>query len=922
MIINHRTGVPFTQDTETRQPSLGHLSDEQLVLFSRNEIPPPDRRRIENHLTQCDECLQRLIETEADDVLVSFMRETRATAASHQFDTPPRPTQDHSPDNLPRSDRYRLKQKIASGGMGEIWAADDLLLDREVALKIVSPENTSQAGPANDCYQRFEHESRIVATLQHPGIPPVYDLARLPDGRPFLAMKLVVGQTLRGCLEVECDRSGEWYLETFLQICQTLAFAHDRGITHRDLKPENIMVGQFGETQVMDWGIAEAHREPTDEPMARRIVGTPSYMSPEQALGLRCSPRSDVYSLGLILCEILTGVRGNRESNTIETLRQAMQGPRKKLKQSLRDMDVDEQLVDIAMRCIEFEPTRRPEHAGVLSDLLSDYFHSLQTRLHAAELENATRITREKEQSRRKFLRWSSSALAVCVLTVTGIAWNQHVSRHENLLRLLESADTKARTLHKAHRNSQGLAKAELTSASVAARQARLLAIESGSDDRIIDANNLIEELTDAQTAVERVEKLIADLDAALRFESRRTVQQNHEQRMRHRREKIANGFFRTELFLNKPSAGLLLTGIDGDSTDSPDVHAVPNHSRMQQGRKLAEQRLAFAFFEDVFQFSTIQQQNYAQAFAEFGIEPSNPLPDAAEIVLELKPEQRARAISGIRLWCLFAIDIGHPSALWIDELISTLDEASGVDAEALRWRRKAREAMMSRDAPQIASACAEGIATIGRQPEELAWGLGCFQAHFSAPGDTPFLEIAQSRFTESYVLNRELARPRGFSRLSTDTVPYIIAALAIIPDQSLMLHLGRIRLQQGRLEEFRMLRDRCVEECDDNGLILFEWGDAMAMHRQMPRMEVVETYQRSIREELPCPHFALARIGQIYFEMGEFQLARDYLLQADDSPNLSESESAELSAALDYLNHKIAELPIVARENSPGGRL
>src|SRR5262249_30223272 len=144
---------------------------------------------------------------------------------------------------------------IARGGMGVIFRATDNALGREVAIKVLVERFAPDSGTA----RRFADEARIAAQLQHPGIPPVHDVGTLPDGRPFLAMKLIKGQTLEELLQARPDVSGERgrYVAVFEQVCQAVAYAHSRGVIHRDLKPSNVMVGAFGEVQVMDWGLAK-----------------------------------------------------------------------------------------------------------------------------------------------------------------------------------------------------------------------------------------------------------------------------------------------------------------------------------------------------------------------------------------------------------------------------------------------------------------------------------------------------------------------------------------------------------------------------------------------------------------------------------------------------------------------------------------
>jgi eukaryotic-like serine/threonine-protein kinase len=199
---------------------------------------------------------------------------------------------------------YDLMPEIAQGGMGIVYAARDLTFDREVAIKVMKPGMNASV---------FLREARITARLPHPGIPPVYALGTLPDGRPYLAMKLIRGDTLdkvlKSRVELHSDRGS--LLAAFEQICQAVGYAHAQGIVHRDLKPSNIMVGAFGEVQVMDWGLAKeiGGAEPevsylssgSDDiaaTVAGQVKGTPAYMAPEQARGEQVDARADVFALG------------------------------------------------------------------------------------------------------------------------------------------------------------------------------------------------------------------------------------------------------------------------------------------------------------------------------------------------------------------------------------------------------------------------------------------------------------------------------------------------------------------------------------------------------------------------------------------------------------------------------------------------
>jgi serine/threonine protein kinase/WD40 repeat protein len=223
--------------------------------------------------------------------------------------------------------RYTVKREYGRGGQSRVLLAYDEHLLREIALKELlgdieerGSRSTSQAASA-----RFIREARITGQLEHPNIVPVYELGQHADGSVYYTQKLVKGATLKARL-ADCREAGARLslLAHFADICHAVAYAHSRGVVHRDLKPDNVMVGQFGETVVLDWGLAKARGEKdvrgpavlrkatamrADQTIEGYALGTPSYMSPEQAQGHleEIDERSDVWSLGAILFELLTG---------------------------------------------------------------------------------------------------------------------------------------------------------------------------------------------------------------------------------------------------------------------------------------------------------------------------------------------------------------------------------------------------------------------------------------------------------------------------------------------------------------------------------------------------------------------------------------------------------------------------------------
>src|SRR5689334_15196602 len=226
--------------------------------------------------------------------------------------------------------RYHLLGRVARGGMGVVYAAEDERLQRRVALKVLDVP-----GADGDLANRLIREALVLARLEHPGIVPVHDVGTLNDGRVFYTMKFVQGQRLDQYIETVSSVTER--LRLFLRICDAVAFAHAHGVLHRDLKPANIMVGSFGEVLVMDWGLAKLLQEGAGQKPAGAgpeatifeepgkasdttsagggvvtghgtVMGTPGYMSPEQARGdvERLDARSDIFSLGALLRFVLT----------------------------------------------------------------------------------------------------------------------------------------------------------------------------------------------------------------------------------------------------------------------------------------------------------------------------------------------------------------------------------------------------------------------------------------------------------------------------------------------------------------------------------------------------------------------------------------------------------------------------------------
>ncbi|HZG51956.1 MAG TPA: serine/threonine-protein kinase, partial [Pyrinomonadaceae bacterium] len=212
--------------------------------------------------------------------------------------------------DIPRviANRFRIECEIGRGGMGTVYLATHLGLERPVAIKVLKTEFAADPEVA----ERFMREARTMARLRHTRAAMIFDAGSLPDGRPFIVMEHVEGATLADVLAREGRFPAERAVRIACEICDVLAEAHALGIVHRDLKPSNIMLNERG-VSVLDFGIAKVLTASADVTKTHAttesglIIGTPRYMSPEQCLGQPVGPASDLYSVGVIVYEMLTG---------------------------------------------------------------------------------------------------------------------------------------------------------------------------------------------------------------------------------------------------------------------------------------------------------------------------------------------------------------------------------------------------------------------------------------------------------------------------------------------------------------------------------------------------------------------------------------------------------------------------------------
>ncbi len=322
--------------------------------------------------------------------------------------------------------RYRLGRRIGKGGMGEVMAARDVQVARDVAIK-----RMRAAAPSDRAIRRFLREAMVQGRLEHPAIVPVHEIGRDNDGLPYFVMKKLTGTSLAKILEDDAPLPLQKVLRAFVDVCLAVEFAHARGIVHRDLKPDNIMLGDFGEVYVLDWGVAKILGEDEGDfadigsgsgehaTRAGTAVGTPGYMSPEQVRGQSdVDGRADVYTLGCLLFEILAdeplhprGNAGMQAALAEIDARPSMRSP---------DRDIPPELDELCVKATEFDRNKRVQTARELGERIERYLDGdrdlgLRRQLARDHFDKARSAfaASDSDENRRTAMRESAAALAL-----------------------------------------------------------------------------------------------------------------------------------------------------------------------------------------------------------------------------------------------------------------------------------------------------------------------------------------------------------------------------------------------------------------------------------------------------------------------------------------------------------------------------
>jgi serine/threonine-protein kinase len=658
--------------------------------------------------------------------------------------------------------------------MGAVLRGHDPDLGRDLAVKVLLPQR--QHDPA--AVSRFTGEAQIGGQLQHPGIVPVYEVGRSADERPYFTMKLVKGRTLAALLRERPDPRQDLprFEQIFVQVCQTMAYAHSRGVIHRDLKPSNVMVGAFGEVQVMDWGLAKVlgragacarpgwctgpfpwgqdqvpegevrGREPAGTPTPPaaagspgppvrttrsvgsgpasepgHVLGTPSYMAPEQAAGevARLDERCDVFGLGAILCEILTGQPPYVGADDVEILRKAMRADLAEAFARLDACGAVPELIRLAKSSLAAAAAQRPRDAGVLAAELVAYRESVEARLRQAELAQAEVRARAKEERKRRGV--TVALVGSVLLTVLLVGGGLFLVVRAREARETQARDALAQAQTSWDRARAGYDPSEWAEARAMARQAEAL-LEQGPG---------LSELAD--------------------------------------------------------QARSLLSAMDQEQADRW-LLARLERSRLRQA--------AINVKENRFAVENLLPE-YRQAFHRFGLRAETMAPPEAAALLRRRPVAvRGTLVGALDHWLVQARHAKAPEVDWLERVLSLADSDP--------WRRRLRAAWARGDR-QTLEQLAREVDAAAQPPEELMLLDRALHNRDAKEGAAALLRRAQDAFPKDFWINHDLGialrdcRPPQYE----DAIRFLTVAAALRPDSAgVRLNLGLVLEVKGRLDE------------------------------------------------------------------------------------------------------------------------
>jgi eukaryotic-like serine/threonine-protein kinase len=758
---------------------------------------------------------------------------------------------------------YDVVRPIKKGGFGEIYLCRDRVLNRPVAVKVLKAEHAARP----DLALRFQEEAQIAAQLQHPGIPPVHELGRLPAGRPYFCMKLIQGRDLAEELRERASPTAHLprFLAIFEQICQAVAYAHrEKNVLHRDLKPLNVMVGAFGEVQVMDWGLGkvlqgedgigptaewvETVRTTTPEGQTEPGVvwGTFAYMPPEQARGERDRQGtwSDVFSLGAILCEILTG-----EPPYTVPAGLTPKEARDRLWQMAKDADLGQartrlegcgaeaELIQLALKCLTVEPESRLQDAQAVAQEIAAYLSAVQEKLRQAERERAraearaeeAKATARAEQARAKEAeareaaeRSQAEEAQARATAEQGRAQEAEAKEAAQRARATE-AEARAAAERRARRLTAGLAAAVVA-----------LVLLGGGVWLWAERAEAARRDQAALAAREWQERVNARLDEAreLREQARRAAPS---ERGRLAAKALAAAERADALLAEgKPDPALR----DRVGKFLAELREEERQRRAAERDRLMAERLArVRLSQTVVEDNSFRQdrgdEEYRAAFRDYGIDIE--ALSAAEAAKRIRRGAIQRElVAALDDWLMIRRVVTHPKRPEAWQPLAAAAQA--VDRDP--WRKRLRDALLAPERDQAVLGKLAETADFAVQPPETLVNLHMLLLGVDPPAAVALLRKAQQHYPDNCNINSSLGlcyhNGFGTPRRPDEAMRFHSAALALSPrSPGMHLNLGNALASLGRDDEALAAFDEAIRLKEDYAEAHNARGAALARKKE-----------------------------------------------------------------------------------------
>lgn len=781
---------------------------------------------IDRHLAECDACcdlLDRLGSGHVEELLHALQSEVDLPS----FDAvTPAPQLDLTDIPVGES-RYELKTEIGAGGMGIVYEAFDKQLQRSVAIKTLKPGND-----ADSMRERFIREALITGRLNHPGVPSTHELGTLHDGRPFMALRLVRGRNLASWLAEHRSTAApdaaslNALLSAFGRLCDCVASAHADGVIHRDIKPANVMVGEFGEVQLMDWGLArrsETKRSETKRSEAKRseaahsnvadsshapsdsesapadspadiystssgtVMGTLGYMSPEQARGdrRRTGPASDVFALGAVLCEILTGRPPFAHADKAELTRATRSGDLGELHTRLQSSTADTALTALMLRCLDADPTLRPATAELVAAEFSAWQASVARRLEDARLAQAQSETRVREERKRR--RIQLALLAGSVLFAATV-WRL-VDHNRNQKAAFDAKQQQQLFADRA------TAAADLDSFRVTLTKA--VNSEQQHDPLWKEADFYLERAARTANTVNEQE-LHARISSARQTRADARSMADADWKLLAGMEQMASN----SRVARAPAGELrFIDGVGEDNTNRP--LADPAQPERRPARDNGIQRRG----TQNSRIATDRAHRAVAAFSDYGLSFRVVTAAEAAAVISQRPAAFQQALfPHIEIWLHYAILGQHEARTWVAELINLLD------ADA--YRVSLRGAMLEND---VETLLLEAInPAFPQQPPELVWSLATQVRHRAPRVASELLSLAHLNHLDSTIIMWDLSRDMQMSGRRSEAALLLLARAALETDPVLrskaLVNIGHTYGRNGETKKLIMVLRQAIE--------------------------------------------------------------------------------------------------------------